>query len=373
MIWTRFISVCVILVSLGMFLTCGHNSVIDQPLTFDRTQISGNSALLAAISKAGDGSPNVLYSSNFQNIDSLQLSTDLPSDLSTVLVLLVYEENLGGQNSFIVDPAQATTDLVHLDPEGVFVSTLGTGATFTLLTESDPNFALVESFVEKVFVSKSAVTPSPSPSPTPSELSVIAEASGNNMDSTDQVAIDVSGTNKLLIVEISTFSGSFVEGVTLGGTSLSRLISYNGTGNIVVDVWYLVNPPDGPGTIAVSQTDQGAIFSVGAILLNGANQTIPFGAPACAASGGSNYPSTTLTGTTSGNLVFDATGIFESGSVIGRTAGSGQTQDWTNNAVFPGYTIGGFGSHKSAGGSVTIGWTLGVMAEWDLCAFEVKH
>ncbi|MFH1018425.1 MAG: hypothetical protein V1798_09620 [Pseudomonadota bacterium] len=195
------------------------------------------------------------------------------------------------------------------------------------------------------------------------------------MDSTDHVAIGVSGTNKLLIVEVSDFGREGqVTGIDLSGTSLSLLISWAGTGNIAVDVWYLINPPDGLGTITVSQADpQGAIFSVGAILLNGANQTTPFGAPACASSEGSAYPSKTLTGTTSGNLVFDVTGILEPGSVIGRAAGSGQTQDWTNDAVFPPFTVGGFGSHKSAGGSVTIEWTLDVIAEWDLCAFEVKQ
>ncbi|MFH1016621.1 MAG: hypothetical protein V1798_00390 [Pseudomonadota bacterium] len=148
------------------FLTCSQNRSINQSLTFDRSKLLGQSALLAVISQNPDGSADVLYSSGFQDVGGIDFSVDTSNDASAQVVLLLYAENLAGHDPTIIDPAQATADLVHVSPAGIFMSALSQGTTFDPLTADNPSFALIQSFADSVFVAQDLFTPTPTSTPT---------------------------------------------------------------------------------------------------------------------------------------------------------------------------------------------------------------
>ncbi|HVU59976.1 MAG TPA: hypothetical protein VHC98_04020 [Candidatus Saccharimonadales bacterium] len=156
-----------------------------------------------------------------------------------------------------------------------------------------------------------------------------------------------NNANRLLIVYAGTEFGTSVSTVTYGGTPLTHLID-NGS-DPYTTIWYMVNPPVGTATVAVTMSTN-VIAAGGSASFYNVNQTTPFGT-----SNFTNGTSTTISGsistTSTHQLVVDAVGAYNQPV----TPAAGQT---VNTNVSAGDGIQSASSRAAAtGGTVTMTWT----------------
>ncbi|MCL5669131.1 MAG: hypothetical protein M1392_03920 [Gammaproteobacteria bacterium] len=188
-----------------------------------------------------------------------------------------------------------------------------------------------------------------------------------------------AGSNRILIVGVSTLSGQTVTSVTYTGPSASvapltlvgALTNGNGT-NIRGELWRLVAPEAGTGTITVT-VSAGAKWVGGAVSLTGVDQTSPIDANNFA-SGTSTAPSVTVTTVSNNAWVVDTLAYAQSATA---TVGTGQSQRWNTDTVggTPATNVGGAGSSKgpnTPAGAVAMSWTLSKSKDWVIGAVALK-
>jgi hypothetical protein len=178
-----------------------------------------------------------------------------------------------------------------------------------------------------------------------------------------------TGTNRLLIVGVAV-GGNPSTGITtsvtyngLAMTSIGSVASNNDTVGYV-QLFRLVAPTVGTHSVVVTTSLTTSATSAGSVSFVGVNQSTPVGTPVTAF-GDSTTPSVTVTGTTAGNLVIDA-------SCCGKAfSADTQTSQWrcnTNTASAAGNAA---CSIAPGGGSVTLAHT--VTADfWGSIAVEVR-
>jgi hypothetical protein len=182
----------------------------------------------------------------------------------------------------------------------------------------------------------------------------------------------------LLLVGAQTSMGnnatsSAVTGVTYGGQALTRAAFINwGTSKNEASLWYLVNPPTGSNTVAVT-----AIFigveanhvTAGAISFSGVNTAAPLGTAVSSKNdtGGSGSASLTVNSTTSGNYV-----LSQIGTAAGGETATSSTLTWKLD-VSPsgGGDNAAMAYAPSSGGNVTLGYAF-TSDWWGAQAVEVK-
>jgi len=153
-----------------------------------------------------------------------------------------------------------------------------------------------------------------------------------------------------------------VTGITFNGSALTQKVLENTV--FTSALYYKVNPSITTANVVVSQSSTWEISS-GAIRFSGTNTGNPFGITNHAQSN-----STTLAGTTSGNIVIDVLRNADQTSIM--TVGGSQTQQWKNaTTAGTGRNISG-GSSQPAGGSITMTWTLSISDNPAICAMEVN-
>ncbi|MEZ5327485.1 MAG: hypothetical protein R3F19_20740 [Verrucomicrobiales bacterium] len=182
-----------------------------------------------------------------------------------------------------------------------------------------------------------------------------------------------AGTNRLMLVGISAYTGSAttqVSSVSYAGQNLTfvgrRRDGTSGTGNITLtEVWRLVNPPSGAGTISVSLNASSFGWIVGATTFTGVNQSTPLGTPVLT-SGSTGTPTATVN-SASGELVFDVIAREWPGSA---TPGAGQTERWDRSDPDD---ILGASSTEAGASSVTMSWSTDVNTyPWSQVAVPIK-
>ncbi|QTN31576.1 DUF11 domain-containing protein [Akkermansiaceae bacterium] len=183
-----------------------------------------------------------------------------------------------------------------------------------------------------------------------------------------------SGSNRLMLVGLSyeddDNDGFKVPSVSYAGLPLTRLIQRASAVEAGSEIWYLINPPSGAGTVTVATAGAGATddeIVVGVSTFSGVNQANPFGTAVSAI--GSSGPATVNVSSASGELVFDTVALDDSRRV---TVGSGQAQQWNLNTDNAGDGVSGAGSTEPGASSVTMSWTLTNNDDWAICAVPIK-
>jgi PKD repeat protein len=178
-----------------------------------------------------------------------------------------------------------------------------------------------------------------------------------------------AGANRLLVVLVSYRNTPQVNTVRYGGQSLTRAgRTVSGT-LLGTEIWYLVNPPTGTGTVEVTLS-LAKPFVAGALTFTGASQTSPLG-PYVGALGNSKTPGVTVA-SAAGDIVVD---VLAAKWASGRTAaaGAGQTQRWSTFAASAtNGVIGGGSSEPAAGASVAMSWTTRGSDVWALVGVAIK-
>ncbi|MDB5862777.1 MAG: hypothetical protein JWO70_583, partial [Betaproteobacteria bacterium] len=178
-----------------------------------------------------------------------------------------------------------------------------------------------------------------------------------------------SGTDRLLVVEVSTDSTQPVTSVTYGGTALTQLSAItDGANKVRAEVWYLVAPSSGTANVVVS-LGSGKEFVAGATSFSGVDQSTTFGTPVTA-EGAGGAPSVTVASAV-GEIVFDVVALRDRTS---GAAGGAQTALWTNTNGTGSADAWGGSSTSAGAGSVTMGWSSagGGAGEWAAIAVAMK-
>lgn len=176
----------------------------------------------------------------------------------------------------------------------------------------------------------------------------------------------VSGSDRLLIMGISTSDQASVTGMTYAGTSLTNILATLTSVNVRVQSRSLVAPATGTNTATIT-IDIDRRITGRAHSYTGVHQTTPLGTVATA-TGTSTAPSVAVSGTTD-DLVEDEMGW--NSEELGTTAsvGPGQTQR-TNNNDSPEER--GASSTEPGAASVTMSWTLSASRNWAIIGVAVK-
>lgn len=191
--------------------------------------------------------------------------------------------------------------------------------------------------------------------------------------STSFTHITGAGSNRLLLVGIAAYTGSStrqVTSVTYAGQSLSlvarRRNGSTGTGNITLtELWRLVNPPTGSGTVAVTLNGSSLGWVAGATTFTGVDQTTPLGTVAVAS--GSTGTPTVNVASASNELVFDVMAREWPGTA---TPGTNQTELWEQSDADD---VLGAASTKAGAASVTMAWsTNNNTYPWSQIAVPIK-
>ncbi len=180
-----------------------------------------------------------------------------------------------------------------------------------------------------------------------------------------------TGADRVLIVGLATEDTSStvlnVSAITYGGVALTAASGSAATaGSSTLDktqLFYLLNPPSGTGTVSV--TFGGAVngVSAGSTSLSGVAQTVP-GAVAINTAASGTTISAAVSVATAGSWVVDVANSGASNGTL--TAGSAQTKRWGVSQS----SSGGAGSTAApaATGTTTMSWTAGSSSQLALSA-----
>ena len=186
-----------------------------------------------------------------------------------------------------------------------------------------------------------------------------------------------TGSNRLLIVGVSNQDvADSVNSVTWYPTAtnctgssqaLTQVGSRANSSNANAEIWRLVNPTAGSGSINVNFIDAQKTRS-GAVSFFNVDQTTPVGT-FTSAIGGDDTPTVTVTGVAEGEVVVDT--VAAKGGVT-LTVGAGQTERW-NGVVTDEMSAGGSTEPgPDGGGGVTMSWSLSEEIEWAIGAVAIK-
>ena len=132
------------------------------------------------------------------------------------------------------------------------------------------------------------------------------------------------------------------------------------------ELWYLVAPASGTGTITVNLSASERVVG-GAVSLTGVDQTTPL-ENAGGATGNSVTPSVTITSATD-DMVWDVVGVAAG---VTFTEGAGQTKRWDRQVGGGSVAASGAGSTEAGAPSVTMDWTLSTADRWSITAVNVR-
>ena len=199
---------------------------------------------------------------------------------------------------------------------------------------------------------------------------------GSNTTATITIShATASGPNRLMLVGVSMnrATGTTYEqvtNVTYSGIRLTRIgVRTNTTsGEALVYIWGLTNPPAGTANVVVSVNTNAADGVVaGVATFTNVDQVTPYGL----------FFSTTGTSTTVSNVVTSAAGELVFDTVMLRSAnfgaagspGSGQTQLWKR---YYNARVGAGSSTKPGAASVTNTWTAAASVDWTIGGVSIK-
>ncbi len=163
----------------------------------------------------------------------------------------------------------------------------------------------------------------------------------------------VSGSNRFLLVSISTNTSISITGVTYNGVTMTALAAAvdntDSSANSRLHVFRLIAPATGANNVVVTFSGAPSDRTVIAESFTDVNQTTPMGTVATSTTNNSASPSVTVVGA-SGDLIVDFHGANDALSTT--SAGSGQT---SRASSLP--STGSISSTENGGASVVMDWS----------------
>lgn len=183
------------------------------------------------------------------------------------------------------------------------------------------------------------------------------------------IVVGGGGTNRLLCVCAGHFKagGTTVTGITAGGTPMT-LIRRDG-GDNKVELWYLVAPPTGTVSVAVTMGAATSSSVVGAISLTGVAQVSPVDAQNGTTGLGPAAATISLTTVTDNAWIVSC--VKDNSNEL-MAAGTSQTARWNVGDASDSDTYGGSTRGPvTPPAATTMNWT-GVTADWEMNVVSFK-
>jgi hypothetical protein len=180
-----------------------------------------------------------------------------------------------------------------------------------------------------------------------------------------------AGSNPILVVGISLvkfgLGSAVVSGVTFGANSLTSspsLTKMDPSGLYTAEIWYLLNPPTGLGTVTVTfSTIPSAAVGSSVSYFNVA------GVGSSNTGSGSSTSASVTVNANAGDLVVDTISTYDGTFPGGVTpVPAAQTQRWN---VFASYVVGA-GSDQPASSPVTMTWALLHVDDWAIVGIDLQ-
>lgn len=201
--------------------------------------------------------------------------------------------------------------------------------------------------------------------PTIARTVSLSNATASSLTLTAGTALLVDGTNTLLVCFVggghSTQATRTATSVTHHGDALTKLCEADDGSWDCQQIWYRIAPDDGTWDI-VATWPSGVQSGIGAILVNGAHQTVPFGTPV---TGGATDQSNTITVlSATDEIIVSSTGTDDQTGIT-----AGKTQLYQETGIGSDSTQGAQWTAGAA--SVAMAWTQDI-DNWASCGVGIK-
>lgn len=173
-----------------------------------------------------------------------------------------------------------------------------------------------------------------------------------------------SGSDRLMLVGISTRDKTVSGTPTYGGTNLTLVGSQTSNNNAKTYIYRLIAPATGTANVVINfsgDLTKGAV--VGVMTFTGVHQTTPLGTYASAQQ--KSATASVSVSSAASELVFNVMSVKTSGASVG----SGQTQRWYVNTT---NECTGGGSTKTGAATTSMSWSLSASNDWSMSAVPIK-
>ena len=170
-----------------------------------------------------------------------------------------------------------------------------------------------------------------------------------------------SGSDRIMIVGVTTRNNRAVTSVTCGGVDLTRIRRDVLGVDVGTELWYLIAPPLGTQTVSLTTEDDTTI-EAGATTWTGVGQTAATALGHDAGGTGLGTTASVDVASASDEVVVDVVGTQNAGATV--SVGPGQTERWNQLG-----TAGvGAASSEPGAATVTMSWDLAKVENWSISA-----
>jgi immune inhibitor A len=170
-----------------------------------------------------------------------------------------------------------------------------------------------------------------------------------------------SGSNRVMVVGVTTRNNVSVASITYGGESLTRIRRDAKDPDVGTELWVLIAPPEGTYTVELT-ADTSTTIEAGATTWTGVGQTLETALGTDAGSTGLGLTASVDVSSSGGEIVVDVVGTQHKDATV--TVGDGQTQRW-NEVGTAGV---GAASSEPGASTVTMSWGLAKEESWAISA-----
>ena len=170
-----------------------------------------------------------------------------------------------------------------------------------------------------------------------------------------------SGSDRIMLVGVTTRSNTAVSSLTYAGTSLTKIRHDNPGSDVRTELWYLIAPPEGTGLVELT-AEAATTIEAGATTWTGVGQTVEEALGANVGAFGLSTTAAVDIASAEGQVVVDVVGTQNANATV--TAGAGQTERW--NVI--GTAGVGAASSEPGAATVTMSWDLAVEESWAISA-----
>lgn len=202
---------------------------------------------------------------------------------------------------------------------------------------------------------------------------VTTDNTNGNTSSLDFNHTVPSGSNRLLLIGVSIWNedNEEVDSISYDNQSLTRLGAKDNGDDSRVEIWYLLNPPEGSAGVEIdftSNVDNDRLAVAGALSLSGVDQSNPLDNMADN-TGDSSTSSITL-GSDTGDLVFALMAAEKQKDPP--VADNSMTSQWSEKPGGSSERVAAAGASLAGASSVTFEWSLEDNEKWAVAAVSIN-
>ena len=207
----------------------------------------------------------------------------------------------------------------------------------------------------------------------PLALDAITSTSGSHGSGTSDETLSVtiaSNSNRILVVGVTQQgdASQVINSVKLGAVAFTKAVSVAPDGfQLGTEIWYLVAPATGSGTVNVNMTGTSVFFTIGSYSFFNGSQSTPVGVTSTNGNDpGTGFPSIDITPTTTGSWILDTHSLLSAAAPV-----ASQTQGWNLEPTSTVFGVSQRDESPTISSANTLNWTGASAARFNSCAVEI--